>query len=112
MRTTPTNAIAARARDVNPGNNAKTKSQVDPLSQFSNGRIHPPSQSVTAIDETAIMAAYSVSMKSDQRKPLYSVWYPAVNSDSASEDQRARGWFRQSWRWRRSQTRSGRVERT
>ena len=30
------------------------------------------------------MAAYSASMKSDQRSPLYSVWNPAVSSDSAS----------------------------
>ena len=28
---------------------------------------------VTAIDDTAIIAVYSASMKSDQRRPLYSV---------------------------------------
>src|SRR5947207_11587526 len=49
-----------------------------------NGRIQPPSQSVTAIDDTAIIAAYSARKNSDQRKPLYSVWKPATNSDSAS----------------------------
>ena len=49
-----------------------------------NGRNHPPSHSVTAIDETAIIAEYSARKNNDQRKPLYSVWNPAVNSDSAS----------------------------
>jgi hypothetical protein len=39
---------------------------------------------VTAIDETAIIAEYSARKNSDQRKPLYSVWKPAVSSDSAS----------------------------
>src|SRR5581483_767525 len=52
--------------------------------QLENGLNHPPSHSVTAIDETAIMAAYSARKKSDQRKPLYSVWNPATSSDSAS----------------------------
>src|ERR1700685_3984025 len=59
-------------------------SQVGPLSRFGNGRSHPPSQSVTAMDETAIMAEYSARKNNDQRKPLYSVWKPAVSSDSAS----------------------------
>ena len=66
------------------GNSEKMNSQAGPLSQFGKGRIHPPSHMVTAIDETAIMAAYSASINSDQRKPLYSVWKPAVSSDSAS----------------------------
>ena len=52
--------------------------------QFGNGRIHPPSHSVTAIDDTAIIAEYSARKNNDQRKPLYSVWNPAVSSDSAS----------------------------
>ncbi len=54
------------------------------MSQCGNGRIHPPSQSVTAIDETAIIAEYSARKNNDQRKPEYSVWNPAVSSDSAS----------------------------
>src|SRR5579864_1346327 len=67
-----------------PGKSEKTRSQVDPASALGNGRSHPPSHSVTAIDETAIMAEYSARKNKDQRKPLYSVWKPAVNSDSAS----------------------------
>ena len=39
---------------------------------------------VTAMEETASMAAYSARKKSDQRKPLYSVMKPATSSDSAS----------------------------
>src|SRR6202140_5524642 len=66
-----------------PGKNEKIESQVDPP-KFGNGRSHPPSHNVTAIDETAIMAEYSARKNNDQRKPLYSVWNPAVNSDSAS----------------------------
>src|ERR1039458_9889166 len=61
----------------------KTKSQVELCKRFGNGRSHPPSQSVTAIDETAIIAEYSARKNNDQRKPLYSVWKPAGNSDSA-----------------------------
>ena len=57
---------------------------MDPLSRFGNGRSHPPSHSVTAIDDTAIIAEYSARKNKDHRKPLYSVWNPAVNSDSAS----------------------------
>src|SRR5271167_3077250 len=67
-----------------PGMNEKKLFQVEPLSQFGNGRSHPPSQSVTAIEETAIMAEYSARKNNDHRKPLYSVWKPAVSSDSAS----------------------------
>src|SRR6202011_965671 len=67
-----------------PGKRENTRSQVELLSKFGNGRSHPPSQRVTAIEETAIMAEYSARKNKDQRKPLYSVWNPAVNSDSAS----------------------------
>src|ERR1700687_475539 len=84
MRPTPTKALTASASKLNPGNNENTKSQVSPVNVLGKGRNHPPSHKVTAIDDTAIMAAYSPSMKSDQRKPLYSVWKPAVSSDSAS----------------------------
>src|ERR1700730_13106633 len=67
-----------------PGKRENTRSQVELRSKFGNGRSHPPSQSVTAIEETAIMAEYSAKKNNDQRKPLHSVWKPAVNSDSAS----------------------------
>src|SRR6266576_240760 len=76
--------MAARNRKVSPGISENTRSQVSPLNELGNGRIHPPSHKVTAIDETAIMAEYSARKNSDQRKPLYSVCKPAVNSDSAS----------------------------
>src|SRR6202046_4969389 len=67
-----------------PGKRENTRSQVELLSKFGNGRSHPPSQRVTAMEDTAIMAEYSARKNNDQRKPLYSVWKPAVNSDSAS----------------------------
>src|SRR5579871_4760576 len=67
-----------------PGNNENTRSQVGPCKALGKGRSHPPSQRVTAIDETAIIAEYSARKKRDQRNPLYSVWNPAVSSDSAS----------------------------
>ena len=44
-----------------------------PSSALGNGRIHPPSHRVTAMDETAIIAEYSARKNSDQRNPLYSV---------------------------------------
>src|SRR5580692_4570404 len=84
MRRTPTKAMTASARKLDPGNNEKTSSHASQVRVLGKGRNHPLSHIVTAIDETAIIAAYSPSMKSDQRKPLYSVWKPAVNSDSAS----------------------------
>src|SRR5579863_7921418 len=84
MRTTPMKAMTANARNVNPGKSENTKSQVSPVKVLGNGRYHPPSHRVAAMDDTAIIAAYSPSMKSDQRRPQYSVWKPAVNSDSAS----------------------------
>src|SRR5580704_4779984 len=84
MRMVLWKVMAARPKKVSGGKNEKARSQVGPLSRFGNGRIQPPSQSVMAIDETAIMAAYSPSMNNDQRSPLYSVWKPAVSSDSAS----------------------------
>src|ERR1700691_2948848 len=76
--------MAARHRNVIPGNRLKTRSHVAPCSRFGKGRSHPPSHNVTAMEETAIIAEYSARKNSDQRKPLYSVWKPAVNSDSAS----------------------------
>src|SRR5581483_1144872 len=76
--------MPARKRNVSPGNNENTRSHVGPLNAFGNGLSHPPTHNVTAIDETAIIAEYSARKNKDQRKPLYSVWNPAVNSDSAS----------------------------
>src|SRR5712671_5456963 len=76
--------MIANRRKVTPGNKEKALSQVAPLNQCGKGRSQPPSHSVTAIEETAIMAEYSARKNNDQRKPLYSVWNPAVNSDSAS----------------------------
>src|SRR5579871_3384622 len=76
--------MPARNRNVSPGIKENARSHVGPLSKFGNGRSHPPSHSVTAIEETAIIAEYSARKNSDQRNPLYSVWNPAVSSDSAS----------------------------
>src|SRR5579864_8927930 len=76
--------MAPSNRNVIPGMKEKAKSQVVPRSRFGKGRSHPPSHRVTAIDETAIIAEYSARKNRDQRKPLYSVWNPAVSSDSAS----------------------------
>src|SRR5215470_13498705 len=76
--------MPARPKNVRAGHKENARSQVGPLSALGNGRIQPPSQRVIAIDDTAIMAAYSPSMNKDQRRPLYSVWKPAVSSDSAS----------------------------
>src|SRR5208337_617076 len=84
MRMVPRKHIPASTKKVNAGRNEKAKSHVGPPSQLGKGRIHPPSHSVTAIDDTASMAAYSARKKSDQRNPLYSVWKPATSSDSAS----------------------------
>src|SRR5271167_3893502 len=84
MRMVPRKQRPARTKNASAGTNENARSQEDPLNQLGNGRIHPPSQSVTAIDETASIAAYSARKNSDQRNPLYSVWKPATSSDSAS----------------------------
>ena len=84
MRTVPSKHSPASTKNVSAGTNENAKSHAEPLSQLGNGRIHPPSHSVTAIDETASIAAYSARKNSDQRNPLYSVWKPATSSDSAS----------------------------
>src|SRR5262249_44685726 len=84
MRITPKNANPAINTNVSPGNNENTRPHASPDSAFGNGRSQPPSHRVTAIDDTAIIAEYSARKNKDQRKPLYSVWNPAVNSDSAS----------------------------
>src|SRR6266576_2028943 len=76
--------MAPSNRKVIPGTDEKAESQVGPRSRFGKGRSHPPSHRVTAIDETAIIAEYSARKNNDQRRPLYSVWNPAVSSDSAS----------------------------
>src|SRR5437016_4837881 len=84
IRAVPTKAIAASSRKVAAGQSEKNSSQPGPAIQFWNGRCHPPSHNVTAMDDTASMAAYSAKKNSDQRKPEYSVWKPATSSDSAS----------------------------
>src|ERR1700682_6828335 len=67
-----------------PGNREKTRSHFEVVKRSATGRNHPPSHRVTAMEETAIIAEYSARKNNDQRKPLYSVWNPAVSSDSAS----------------------------
>src|SRR5215831_13712506 len=84
MRSVVNSVIPARMKNVSAGNKENTVSHGSPASQCGKGRIHPPTHSVTAIDDTAIIAEYSARKNSDQRKPLYSVWKPAVSSDSAS----------------------------
>src|SRR5579864_7520150 len=84
MRAALKKHMPAKNRNEIPGKKENALSHVGPLSQLGNGRSHPPSHSVTAIEETAIIAEYSARKNNDQRKPLYSVWKPAVNSDSAS----------------------------
>src|ERR1700730_15944268 len=84
MRAALKKHTAAKNRNTIPGKSEKTRVQVAPLSRLGNGRSQPPSHKVTAIEDTAIIAEYSARKNNDQRKPLYSVWKPAVNSDSAS----------------------------
>src|SRR5271167_2462905 len=84
MRRAPSRHIPASTNSDRAGTNENARFQAEPLNQLGNGRIHPPSQSVTAIDETASIAAYSARKNSDHRNPLYSVWKPATSSDSAS----------------------------
>src|ERR1051326_1911673 len=84
IRAVARKASTARNKNVTPGTKKNTLSQVSPLSQCGNGRSHPPSHMVTAMDETAIMAEYSAKKNKDQRNPLYSVWKPAPSSPSAS----------------------------
>jgi hypothetical protein len=49
-----------------------------------NGPCHPPRKKVTAIADTVIMLAYSAMKNMANFILLYSVWYPATSSDSAS----------------------------
>src|ERR1017187_8826606 len=84
MRIVPRKQMAARPKNVSAGRNENAISHVGPPKRLGKGRIHPPSHSVTAIDDTASIAEYSARKNSDQRKPLYSVWNPATSSDSAS----------------------------
>ena len=48
------------------------------------GPPQPPRKRVAAMAETAIMEAYSESIKTPKRRPEYSVWKPPVSSVSAS----------------------------
>src|SRR5215467_13216777 len=49
-----------------------------------NGATQPPKNSVAAIADTVRRFTYSAMKYSAKRKPLYSVWYPATSSCSAS----------------------------
>src|SRR5579863_566924 len=84
MRAAPSRHSPASPKIVSAGMNENAVSQAPLLNQFGNGRSHPPSHRVTAMDETASMAAYSARKNNDHRNPLYSVWKPATSSDSAS----------------------------
>src|SRR6516225_1882601 len=84
IRMVPRKQPAAITRNDSPGMSEKARSHAGPLSRLGKGRSHPPSHSVTAMDDTASIAAYSARKNSDQRNPLYSVWKPATSSDSAS----------------------------
>src|ERR1035441_2842356 len=84
MRMVPRKDPAPMARNASAGTSENARSHAGPCNKFANGRSHPPSHSVTAIDDTANIAVYSARKNSDQRNPLYSVWNPATSSDSAS----------------------------
>src|SRR5437868_5418684 len=58
------------------------KNQSGPSGAY--GPCQPPKKSVTASAESVIMLMYSAVWKRPQRMPLYSVWYPATSSVSAS----------------------------
>ena len=49
-----------------------------------NGPCQPPRKKVTAMADTVIMLAYSAMKNVANFMLLYSVWYPATSSDSAS----------------------------
>src|SRR5436305_15202420 len=49
-----------------------------------NGASHPPKNSTVIRDDIANRYTYSASIKKAQRKPEYSIWYPATSSFSAS----------------------------
>src|SRR6266511_5184833 len=69
---------------MNTETNANTlsKNQSGPSGAY--GPCQPPKNSVTARAESVIMLMYSAVWKRPQRIPLYSVWYPATSSVSAS----------------------------
>jgi len=46
--------------------------------------IHPPKNTVAASEATMNIFMYSARKKNANRMPEYSVWKPAVSSDSAS----------------------------
>src|SRR5579875_33706 len=60
--------------------------QTDPGIKFRNlnGDIQPPRNSTVMSADMANRYTYSASIKKAQRKPVYSVWYPATSSDSDS----------------------------
>ena len=45
---------------------------------------HPPKKSVVTMAHTVTTLAYSAMKKKENFIALYSVWYPAISSDSAS----------------------------
>ena len=53
-------------------------------SQWVNGMSQPPKKSVVTMAETVTMLAYSAMKNIENFMALYSVWYPAISSDSAS----------------------------
>ena len=54
------------------------------LSHWVNGISQPPKNSVAVRPLTVAMLAYSAMKNIENFMPLYSVWYPATSSDSAS----------------------------
>src|ERR687885_408068 len=58
------------------------KNQSGPSGAY--GPCQPEKKSVTISAESVIMLMYSAVWKRPQRMPLYSVWYPATSSLSAS----------------------------
>src|SRR5918995_847710 len=53
-------------------------------SQWVNGMSHPPKNRVVTMAHTVTTFEYSAMKKKENFMALYSVWYPAINSDSAS----------------------------
>src|SRR5215210_2843915 len=53
-------------------------------SQWVNGMSHPPKNSVVTMAHTVTTLEYSAMKKNENFMAEYSVWYPAMSSDSAS----------------------------
>src|SRR5919112_1934624 len=63
---------------------ARVGSRPPERSQSVNGMSHPPKKSVVTMAQTVTTLAYSAMKKKENFMALYSVWYPAISSDSAS----------------------------